>query len=84
MQRNVLCLLSSGKIIEATSHYRLTNQTDFHHGLLAKAAELNGYPATGHALELATQLHLTTEQKAKPENYLKHASPRDCARQRTT
>src|SRR4026209_2247046 len=34
MQRNVLCLLSSGKIIEATSHYRLTNQTDFHHGLL--------------------------------------------------
>ena len=39
MQRNVLCLLSSGKIIEATSHYRLTNQTDFHHGLLGLLGE---------------------------------------------
>jgi len=40
MQRNVLCLLSSGKIIEATSHYRLTNQTDFHHGLLVGERKL--------------------------------------------
>ena len=44
MQRNVLCLLSSGKIIEATSHYRLTNQTDFHHGLLADANKYLGGP----------------------------------------
>jgi Spy/CpxP family protein refolding chaperone len=33
----------------------------------AKAAELNGYPGPAHVLELATQLHLTPEQKAKTE-----------------
>src|SRR5215831_6066543 len=33
----------------------------------AKAAELNGYPGPAHVFELATQLHLTPEQKAKTE-----------------
>ncbi len=34
---------------------------------LAKAAELNGYPGPMHALELATQLDLSTEQKQASE-----------------
>jgi Spy/CpxP family protein refolding chaperone len=35
---------------------------------LAKAAELNGYPAPAHVLELATQLQLTPQQRAKAEH----------------
>ncbi|HWM28562.1 MAG TPA: Spy/CpxP family protein refolding chaperone [Woeseiaceae bacterium] len=34
---------------------------------LAKAAELNGYPGPAHVLELASQLALTPEQRAKTE-----------------
>lgn len=34
---------------------------------LAKAAELNGYPGPVHVLELAVQLELTAEQRAKSE-----------------
>jgi Spy/CpxP family protein refolding chaperone len=34
---------------------------------LAKAAELNGYPGPAHVLELAVQLELTVEQRAKTE-----------------
>jgi Spy/CpxP family protein refolding chaperone len=34
---------------------------------LAKAAELNGYPGPAHVLELAVQLELTAEQRAKTE-----------------
>ena len=34
---------------------------------LAKAAELNGYPGPAHVLELATQLDLTAEQRARTE-----------------
>ena len=34
---------------------------------LAKAAELNGYPGPAHVLELAAELDLTSEQKAKTE-----------------
>src|ERR1700739_313168 len=35
---------------------------------LAKVAELNGYPAPAHVLELATQLQLTPHQRAKAEH----------------
>jgi Spy/CpxP family protein refolding chaperone len=35
---------------------------------LAKAAELNGYPGPAHVLELATQLQLTPQQRAKAEH----------------
>ena len=38
---------------------------------LAKAAELNGYPGPAHVLELATQLHLTADQKVKTEALFK-------------
>jgi Spy/CpxP family protein refolding chaperone len=34
---------------------------------LAKAAELNGYPGPAHVLELAAELGLTDEQKARTE-----------------
>ena len=34
---------------------------------LAKAAELNGYPGPAHVLELAAQLKLDADQKAKTE-----------------
>lgn len=34
---------------------------------LAKAAELNGYPGPAHVLELASQLALTSEQRAKTQ-----------------
>ena len=34
---------------------------------LAKAAELNGYPGPAHVLELASQLALTPEQRARTE-----------------
>lgn len=34
---------------------------------LAKAAELNGYPGPAHVLELAVELGLTAEQRAKTE-----------------
>ena len=34
---------------------------------LAKAAELNGYPDPAHVLELATELQLTSHQRAKAE-----------------
>lgn len=34
---------------------------------LAKAAELNGYPGPAHVLELASQLALTPEQRAKTQ-----------------
>lgn len=34
---------------------------------LAKSAELNGYPGPAHVLELAVQLELTAEQRAKTE-----------------
>jgi len=43
---------------------------------LAKAAELNGYPGPAHVLELATQLHLTADQKAKTENLFKRMQAR--------
>jgi Spy/CpxP family protein refolding chaperone len=33
----------------------------------AKAAELNGFAGPAHVLELATQLHLTPEQRARTE-----------------
>jgi len=35
---------------------------------LAKTAELNGYPAPAHVLELANQLQLTPQQRAKAEH----------------
>jgi Spy/CpxP family protein refolding chaperone len=35
---------------------------------LAKAAELNDYPGPAHVLELATQLQLTPQQRAKAEH----------------
>jgi Spy/CpxP family protein refolding chaperone len=35
---------------------------------LAKVAELNGYPAPAHVLELAAQLQLTPHQRAKAEH----------------
>jgi Spy/CpxP family protein refolding chaperone len=35
---------------------------------LAKAAELNGYPGPAHVLELADQLQLTHQQRAKAEH----------------
>ena len=35
---------------------------------LAKAAELNGYPGPAHVLELASQLRLTPQQRAKAEH----------------
>jgi len=35
---------------------------------LAKVAELNGYPGPAHVLELATQLQLTPQQRAKAEH----------------
>ena len=35
---------------------------------LAKAAELNGYPAPDHVLELANELQLTPHQRAKAEH----------------
>lgn len=38
---------------------------------LAKAAELNGYPGPSHALELAQQLVLTSEQRAQTETLFK-------------
>ena len=34
---------------------------------LAKAAELNGYPGPAHVLELASELRLTSEQRAATE-----------------
>lgn len=34
---------------------------------LAKAAELNGYPGPAHVLELAAQLELTAEQRARTQ-----------------
>ena len=34
----------------------------------AKAAELNGYPGPAHVLELASQLQLTAQQRAKAEH----------------
>jgi Spy/CpxP family protein refolding chaperone len=34
---------------------------------LAKAAELNGYPGPAHVLELATDLALSTEQRARTQ-----------------
>lgn len=34
---------------------------------MARAAELNGYPGPAHVLELAPQLNLTTEQRARTE-----------------
>jgi hypothetical protein len=34
---------------------------------LAKAAELNGYPGPAHVLELASELALTTEQRARTQ-----------------
>ena len=38
---------------------------------LARAAELNGYPGPAHVLELAVQLNLTADQKAKTEALFK-------------
>ena len=43
---------------------------------LAKAAELNGYPGPAHVLELATQLNLTTEQKANSEELFRSMQAR--------
>lgn len=37
---------------------------------LAKAAELNGYPGPAHVLELAAELEMTSEQRAKTEAVL--------------
>ena len=34
---------------------------------LAKAAELNGYPGPAHVLELASQLSLTSDQRARTQ-----------------
>ena len=46
---------------------------------LAKAAELNGYPGPAHVLELATQLHLTADQKVKTEALFKRMQGRAIA-----
>jgi Spy/CpxP family protein refolding chaperone len=43
---------------------------------LAKAAELNGYPGPAHVLQLAAQLDLTSEQKAKTEVLFKKMQAR--------
>jgi Spy/CpxP family protein refolding chaperone len=43
---------------------------------LAKAAELNGYPGPAHVLELAAQLNLTADQKAKTEALFKRMQAR--------
>jgi hypothetical protein len=43
---------------------------------LAKAAELNGYPGPAHVLELATELKLTPDQKARTEALFKNMEAR--------
>jgi hypothetical protein len=43
---------------------------------LAKAAEVNGYPGPAHVLELATQLHLSADQKVKTEALFKRMQDR--------
>jgi Spy/CpxP family protein refolding chaperone len=46
---------------------------------LAKAAELNGYPGPAHVLDLATQLNLTPDQKARTEALFKNMQARAIA-----
>jgi Spy/CpxP family protein refolding chaperone len=43
---------------------------------LAKAAELNGYPGPAHVLDLAAQLNLTPDQKARTEALFKNMQAR--------
>src|SRR5512134_704976 len=43
---------------------------------LAKAAELNGYPGPAHVLELAAQLNVTDDQRAKTEALFKRMQAR--------
>jgi Spy/CpxP family protein refolding chaperone len=50
---------------------------------LAKVAELNGYPGPAHVLELARELALTDEQRAKTEALFKQMENRAIAAGRT-
>jgi Spy/CpxP family protein refolding chaperone len=51
--------------IKALSHQEVSDYLSGKGMGFAKAAELNGYPGPKHVLELATQLGLTPEQRAK-------------------
>lgn len=76
----LICLLISGGLFaqspyqgqEARAIKSLSEQeiADFQSGEgmgFAKAAELNGYPGPAHVLELADQLNLTREQRARTQ-----------------